>query len=423
MDSREIVAPPLAEVSMVEPEVVRQMRLLHEAGWGAKRIAAEVGVARNTVRRYLRSPLADVQVRPSRRSLDDDARSQARELFVGPAGGNAVVVRQLLEEQGLEASVRTVQRAVAEQRREQRVAQVATVRFETEPGDQMQIDFGEKWVSIAGEFVRVFLLVAVLSYSRRLFVKAFLNQRSDDWREGIAAAFRRFGGVPRTVLGDNAKALVVGRDRATGIVTFHPAYLAFCREWDVLPRACGPYRARTKGKTESGVKYVKRNGLAARAFDSFGALDAHLEEWMLAADTREHGTTHERPVDRFERAEHAALRPLPARPLVVRHRRLRRRVSNDAFVDVDTVRYSVPFRFVRAELDVLVGDDAVEVFLGAERVALHRRSSEPYARIVDPAHFDGLWRRAPAPIMTTGSPLEALGRSLAEYEAAMEVAS
>jgi hypothetical protein len=98
-------------------------------------------------------------------------------------------------------------------------------------------------------------------------------------------------------------------------------------------------------------------------------------------------------------------------------------VSNDSFVDVDTVRYSVPFRLVRAELDVLVGDDAVEVFLGAERVALHRRSSEPHARIVDKAHFAGLWRREPAPVITTGSPLEALGRSLADYEAAMEVAS
>jgi hypothetical protein len=98
-------------------------------------------------------------------------------------------------------------------------------------------------------------------------------------------------------------------------------------------------------------------------------------------------------------------------------------VSNDSFVDVDTVRYSVPFRLVRAELDVLVGDDAVEVFLGAERVALHRRSSEPHARIVDKAHFAGLWRREPAPVVTTGSPLEALGRSLADYEAAMEVAS
>ena len=423
MDLREIVTPPDAEVSMIEPEVVRQMRLLHEAGWGAKRIAREVGVARNTVRRYLRSPLADVQVRPSRQALNEEQRAHARELYTGAAGGNAVVVQQMLGERGLEASVRSVQRAVEDERRKQRVAQVATVRFETEPGAQMQVDFGEKWVVIAGQLVRVFLLVAVLSYSRRLFVKALLNQRSDDWREGIAAAFRHFGGVTRTILGDNAKALVVGRDRATGIVTFHPTYLSFCRDWGVQPRACGPYRARTKGKGESGVKYVKRNGLAEREFESFAGLDAHLGEWMAIADAREHGTTHERPIDRFERDERTALRPLPALPLVVRHRRLRRRVSNDSFVDVDTVRYSVPFRHVRAELEVVVGDDAVEVFLGAERVASHRRSSEPHARIVDPAHFDGLWRRAPAPVITTASPLEAFGRSLADYEAALEVAS
>lgn len=407
---------------MVEPEVVRQMRLLHEAGWGAKRIAKEVGVARNTVRRYLRSPHADVQVRPGARALDEDGRARARELFVGPASGNAVVVQQMLSERGLDASVRTVQRVVAEQRREQRVAQVATVRFETEPGSQMQIDFGEKWIAIGGELVRVFFLVAVLGYSRRIFVKAFLNQRSDDWREGIAAAFRHFGGVTRTLLGDNAKSLVLGRDRTTGVVTFHPAYLAFCRDWDVEPRACGPYRARTKGKTESGVKFVKRNAIAGRAFESFAALDAHLAEWMVTADTREHGTTHERPIDRFER-ERAALRPLPSEPLVVRHRRVRRRVSNDAFVDIDTIRYSVPFRHVRAHVDVVVGDTTVEVFLGVERIAVHRRSSEPHARVADPSHFDGLWRRAPAPVITTDSPLEALGRSLADYAAALEVPS
>ncbi|MCA9858045.1 MAG: transposase, partial [Dehalococcoidia bacterium] len=184
----------------------------------------DVGVARNTVRRYLRSPQAEVQFRPARRALDAEACSRARELFAGAAGGNAVVVQQMLEAQGVEASVRSVQRAVAEQRRQARAAALATVRYETAPGEQMQIDFGEKWVDIAGDPTRVFLLVAVLSHSRRLFVKPFLNQRSDDWREGIAAAFRHFGGVPRTLLGDNAKALVLGRDRASGAVTFHPTY-------------------------------------------------------------------------------------------------------------------------------------------------------------------------------------------------------
>jgi transposase len=99
---------------------------------------------------------------------------------------------------------------------------VATVRIETPPGDRLQADFGHKRLLIAGLRVRIFLLVTVLSYSRRLFVKAFLNERGADWREGIAAAFLHFGGVPRTVRGDNARALMQARDRATGTVIFHP---------------------------------------------------------------------------------------------------------------------------------------------------------------------------------------------------------
>lgn len=321
---------PRSEVLVIEPEIVRQVRELEAKGWGAKAISRELGIARNTVRRYLRlGPEAEEQVRPEARCLDEAARAEAVKLFDGAAERNAVVVRDLLAAQGHEASARTVQRAVAERRREVRAADVASVRFETEPGQQMQIDFGEKKVSVGGAVVRVFLLVAVLSYSRRMFVKAFLNQRGDDWREGIAGAFQHFGGVPRTVLGDNAKALVVSRDRAAQTVTFHPAYAAFCRDWDVQPRACQPYRARTKGKTESGVKYVKRNGLAGRAFDSFAAVERHLAVWIEEADLRVHGTTHEQPRARFEREEAMALRALPARPLPAREQRLKRRVAND----------------------------------------------------------------------------------------------
>src|SRR4029077_11593089 len=203
---------------------------------------------------------------------------------------------------------------------------------------QLQIDFGQQRVTIAGVSVRVFLLVAVLSYSRRLFVKAFLNERGDDWREGIAGAFQYFGGVPRVLLGDNARALVSGRDRATGTVIFHPTYLAFCRDWDVQPRGCAPYRARTKGKTEAGVKFVKRNALANQAFASFAALEQHLVAWFVTADQRRDGTTREAPQVRFERDERQQLRPLPVRARPRRTQHLRRRVALDAFVDVDTIR-------------------------------------------------------------------------------------
>jgi transposase len=407
---------------MVEPEVVRQMRELSAMGWGSKRIAQELGVARNTVKRYLRHGAeAEIQVRPKARRLDADARAEAKQLFVTVAEGNAVVVAQELATRGIEASVRTIQRAVEDERRAKVAADVATVRYETAPGQQMQVDFGEKRVSIAGVLVKVFLLAAVLGYSRRIFVRAFLAERGDDWREGIAAAFEHFGGVPRTLLIDNARPLVSDRDRETQTVTLHPAFAAFCKDWDVVPRACMPYRARTKGKVESGVKYVKRNALAGRRFASFAELERHLEAWTLDADRRVHGTTHERPTDRFEREETAALRPLPERPRPAREQRLRRRVGNDAFVHVDTVRYSVPHRFVREHVEIAVGDAIVRVFRGTEVIAEHARSREPYAVVADSTHFDGLWR-APSVARSEPEPadqaaVETFGRTLDDYAA------
>jgi hypothetical protein len=198
-------------------------------------------------------------------------------------------------------------------------------------------------------------------------------------------------------------------------VLFHPGYLAICRDWEVQPPACAPYRARTKGKTEAGVKFVKRNGLAALTFPSFSALEAHLADWMTVADQRLHGTTREAPIVRFEREERQALRPLPQRVFPRREQRLRRRVAHDAFVDVDTVRYSVPPRLIRDHVDIVIEEHAVRILHGTTIVATHRRCVEPFARVIDPTHFAGLWRSAAA--APPAGQLAALGRDLADYAA------
>jgi hypothetical protein len=136
---------------------------------------------------------------------------------------------------------------------------------------------------------------------------------------------------------------------------------------------------------------------------------------MTIADQRCHGTTREAPLQRFERDERATLRPLPLRALPRRSQRLRRRVALDACVDVDTVRYSVPHRLVRDHVEVVVADHLVRIFHGAEMVATHARSTEPFARVVDVAHYAGLWRTAadvpPPPTLAR------LGRDLAAYAA------
>jgi transposase len=408
---------------MVEPEVVRRIEALRRGGLGAKRIAVELGIARNTVRRYLRGGAeARRSERPRGRRLDRGQRQLALELFDGLAEGNAVVVQELLAVQGIVVSLRTLQRSLSSHRRQKVTQTLATVRFETSPGKQMQVDFGQRKVRIGAEVVVVFLLVATLSYSRRLFVQVFHSERRESWLEGIANAFRHFGGVPEALLIDNPRALVVGRDRPTQTVTFDPAFLAFCRDWDVVPKACAPYRARTKGKVESGVKYVKRNALAGRGFASFAELQAHLVTWTDKADGRVHGTTHERPIDRFRR-ESAALRPLPQRRLVV-PRRLRRRVAADCRIDLDTVRYSVPFRLVRQGVEVLVEAERVLVFHDGVQVATHRRSFEPHTEVIEPSHFDGLWRPHEQQRQVAGGvePAVAIGGRLRDYAAIVEAA-
>ena len=337
---------PRREV-MLEPDEVAAMMRLHRLGWGTRRLAQQFGCSRTTVRRYVAAggwqPFAGAR----RGHKLDGLEAWLRERFHRHRG-NADVVRQDLErERGIKVSLRTVERAVQPYRRELAAEARATLRFETPPGRQLQIDFGETRVPIGGERVRVYLFVATLGHSRRPYVQAFRHERQSAWLDGIEAAFCHFGGVPEEVLLDNARALVTLHDAATREVTFNDRLKAFADYWRFRPRACAPYRARTKGKDERGVGYVKRNAIAGHAFASWAALEAHLTWWMRAiADVRVHGTTGEPPLVRFERDEAAALRPIAGRPPFRQIRELVRKVQADCAVEIDTNAYSVPWRLI-----------------------------------------------------------------------------
>src|SRR5512135_1328619 len=382
------------DTRMLEPDVVDRIRELSGQGLGSKRIARQLGISRNSVRRYLAGATVGFQERLAVRRLDGPTLSEVHQLFGTVAEGNTVVIQQELASRGIHIDLRTLQRAVATLRQEERARALATVRFETPPGQQIQIDFGEKVVPIAGQPVKVYLMTAVLGHSRRLYCRAFLAQRQDDWLEGLQGAFQHFGGLTEQVLCDNASPLVTSHDRQSGQVVWNPGFETFCRDRGLTAKACRPRRARTKGKIERGVGYVKHNALAGRSFDSFAELELHLATWQVnVADRRIHGTTRERPAVRFERDERLALRPLPTRPLPVRTRRLKRRVSTDCFVDIDTVRYSVPFRHVRETVEAVIKEEKVEIWLRGTCIANHARCREPHSMVRNPAHFDGLFRR------------------------------
>jgi len=400
---------------MLEPEAVTTIVRMGKLGWGAKRIARELGMARNTVRRYLDAGGWMPYRQPPRASALQGHEAWLRERFVQHRGNCDVVRQQLQRELGIQTSLRTVERACRVYRQELEASRRATVRFETAPGEQMQIDFGQVRVMIGGQAVRAFLFVATLGYSRRGFVCAFGHERQSAWFCGIEAAFAHFDGRVQTLLVDNAKALVQEHDIHSRKVRLNPRFEAFCRHWDVRARACAPFRARTKGKTENGVGYVKKNAVAGHAFESWAAFEAHLVRWQReVADVRLHGTTGQAPRERFE-GEREHLRPIVGIAPFVQLRELVHRVNAEGCVELDTNAYSVPWRLIGEQVSVIVGDSMLAVRHAGEEVARHAQLAGGRGRQIDRSHLLGAAAHpAPAPDVP---PADALLRPLAEYEA------
>jgi transposase len=405
---------------MLEPEAVSALLQLSELGWGSKRISRELGISRNTVKEYRAAGGWTPYRQPERKKALAGLETWLRERLRRHRGNADVLRQELLSEKAIDVSLRTVERAVRAFRQELEAEARATVRFETPPGKQLQIDFGERLVEIGGAKMRAYLFVGTLGFSRRSHIRAFHNERQESWFDGLESAFNRFGGVPEEVLFDNPRALVVEHDPATRTVVFNAKLAAFAKHWGFRPRACAPYRARTKGKTENGVGYVKRNAIAGRSFPTWEAFEAHLEAWTReVADVRVHGTTGEAPIERFLRAEARVLKPIAGLPPFQAARELVRRVQADCAVEIGGNAYSVPWRLIGETVRATIADGTVRIYHGSQEVAVHATCAGRRQRIVDDAHFQGLAgmmpRGARSGVASAGLSPDLL-RSLTEYE-------
>jgi transposase len=346
-----------AEERMLREDLVREIAARRDRGESARHIARELGVDRKTIRRWLRMG--------GWRPRENGPRPRAIDAFVrfidrrGPeVGWNGVVLHRELTALGFTGGYQQVQRFLQPRRLQRRWQQAATMRFETGPGEQAQVDYGQLQVWIGEQPETVHLFVFTLGYSRRLFTHAYRNERLATLIDGHERAFRWFGGVTLSCLYDNPRTLVLGRSENK--VLWHPLFEDFARYYGFTPHACQPYRPRTKGKVESGVKYVKRNGLAGRRFGTWEELNRWLERWSSeVADQRIHGTTHERPIDRFARE---GLTPLGGRPPYHYERVRLRRVASDALVAVEVARYSVPVEYVGLTVSVQESAEHFEFF-------------------------------------------------------------
>jgi transposase len=418
------------EEPMLSQDQWGAVRSLAARGLGVKRIARALGVAAKTARRYLRQggrrpyqrscPVRDVL----ERDYGEYLRRRAPEVNFC-----AQVLFQELRAQGYAHGYASVMRWVRPLREEERRLEEATVRFETGPGKQAQVDWGSTRVLIGERPERVHLFVLTLGYSRRLYARAYPDERLVSLLNAHERAFAHFGGRTEEILYDNPRTIVLRRDAEGKHIEWNCVFRDFADYYGFTPRLCRPYRARTKGKVESGVKYVKRNALVGRAFTSWEGLNAWLVQWATTiADERVHGTTHERPCERFVRETLQGVAGIPPYHLV---RHPLRRVASDCLVNLEANRYSVPWRLVGERVEVAVAEGRVRIFHQGALVSEHPLCTGRYQVIRDAEHYRGLFRRElrsqpqatlpsmPALLWPAAAP-EVQVRELSVYEALAE---
>lgn len=288
-----------------------------EQGVTKTAIAELVGVSRRTVYYWIETGQLDrdLDAEPVRYSPRppvpwklDRFKPMIRERLAQYPELSAVRLYEEAKAAGYEGGYTQVKVYVREVR--PRPPEEPVVRFETPPGLQAQVDFAD----FKFPWGKRYALLVVLGYSRLLWVHYFPRKTTAALYEGLEAAFRFFRGVPQHLLFDQLKNVIQADHRLSGgELLKNEEFLRFAAHWGFGVRACRPYRAQTKGKVERPVSYVRRNFVYGREFVSDADLEARLEQWLAkTANVRIHGTTRERPVDRFEE-ERAHLLPLAER--------------------------------------------------------------------------------------------------------------
>jgi transposase len=380
---------PLGEVAMVGEQVWREVhQRFYVAQQSKLAISLDLGLDRKTVRRLLqletwrpydRAPQAVTLLTPFTAFLTARAplvKHSARILF------------QELRQQQYAGSYETVKRFVQPLRTAAVAAEGTQTRFETAPGQQSQIDWGQAQVAFRhGGDRAVHFFVLTLGFSRRSFYAAYLGETLGQFLDAHERAFEHFGGHTREHLYDRPRTVCHpgGRGGRRWNVTFK----AFADYWGFEPRLCRAYRPRTKGKVESGVRYVKGNFLPGRVFLDDRDLGEQLAQWQAEiADVRVHGTTHERPCDRFQREQPCLVPTLGHRGFALETRQPRI-VAEDYLVSFESNRYSVPFALIGQTVAVQRQGGRLLIFQRDHLVAEHALLAGKYQTVIRPDHGPG----------------------------------
>jgi transposase len=373
---------------MLDVEERFMIKDLHRQGVTISEIARRTGHDRKTIRTLVTEPLV---LTPRKRKckvrkIDPFVPYLVKRIEQGVL--NAQKLYQELLAQGYTGKDRAVRTFVHPYREEHQ--RQATLRFETEPGQQAQVDWGSFGATdYHGRQRRLYAFVMTLGWSRAMYLEFTVSADAAWWLRCHLHALHYFNGAPREVLHDNLKTAVLSRT-ADGKVHWHPRYLDFASYYGFSPRACRPYRAQTKGKVESGIKYVRGNFWPGLVYSDLADLNRQALHWLdTVANQRVHGTTREVP---FERLSQEDLLPLSGKADYDTSLISYRRSTKDCLVSYEGNYYSVPFVYAQQQL-MLKESEAGELFiytLDGLEIAHHFLAVGSRQRVVVAGHYHGL---------------------------------
>jgi transposase len=371
---------------MIDDELLANIRrLFHAEHWKIGTIAAQLGLHPETVKaalqveRFRRSPsprkrLTDPYLDFIRQTLDRYPRLRATRIF------------EMVRSRGYTGSVIQLRRVVAGLRPQSREA---FLRLSTLPGEQGQADwahFGE--VTIGRAKRRLSCFVLTLSYSRALWLEFFFDQTIENFLLGHVHAFHDWHGVPRTILFDNLRSVVLDRHRDA--VKFHPRMLEMAAHYHFDPRPCRPARGSDKGRVERAIQYVRHSFFAARPFTTLEDFNRQALAWRDSlAHARSWPGDDSRTVADVFKEEAPRLLPLPLHPFDTDLIKAARS-DKTIYVRFDLNDYSIPHELVGKPLTLVATPSTVRLLDGASEIASHRRSFDRHQRIEDPIHIQAL---------------------------------
>lgn len=372
---------------MITLEEWVMIKHLHKQGVPKARIARELGLDPRTVDRAISSDEHPEREKQSRGSILDPYKDFIKQRLEKYDLTATRILREI-QEQGYPGSYTILKDYVRQVKGAK--PKPAFVRFETEPGEQAQVDWSNfGWIEVDGKRMRLWCFSMVLGYSRTLYIQFTHSQNLVALGQAHINAFRYFGGVTNTILYDNMTTVVLSREEKT--IQWNPQFMDFASYYGFVPRLCLPGRKETKGKVERPYSYIRSSFFVGSEFSGLTDLNEKGWNWLdNVANVRIHGTTGAIPFDRLKEEN---LNPLRDEDYVLEHSEMRKS-SKDCYISFERNLYSVPYQYSCRDLTVKLKGEDLRIFYGDELIATHRVSYQKGQMITDQKHFRGIPRPA-----------------------------